>query len=186
MEKLNEQQMRKRLLELIQRHALKRGKFILSSGKESSFYLDGRIITMMPEGSWLVASLMLEMLKDETVDAFGGPTLGADPIVGAVACLSFLNQRPLKTFIIRKQPKDHGRQQRIEGPALETNEIAVLVDDVATTGHSLIEAKQVLQELGVHVSQALVIVDRSEGAKENLAQHNINLRPIFTLKELGV
>jgi len=90
----------------LKKEALKKGKFILSSGKESNFYLDGRIITMLPEGAYLVASIILDMIQDDGVDAFGGPTLGADPIVGAVAALSFIRKVPSRTFIIRKATKN--------------------------------------------------------------------------------
>ena len=175
-----------RLLELLKRDALKKGNFTLSSGKQSSFYLDGRIITMTPEGAYLIASIILEALKRDKPDAFGGPTLGADPIVGAVAALSHVQGVPLKTFIVRKAAKEHGTQRRIEGPQLHKGQKVVLVDDVATTGKSLIEAKEVLDAMGVPVIKAIVVVDRNEGARENLAAVNLALEPIFTVQDLGV
>jgi orotate phosphoribosyltransferase len=174
------------LLALLKKEAFKKGKFILSSGKESNFYLDGRIITMIPEGAYLVASIMMDMIKADDADALGGPTLGADPIVGAVAVLSHLNKVPLKTFIVRKSAKGHGTQRRIEGPALKEGERVVLVDDVATTGGSLVEAKQVLDSMNIKVVKALVIVDRGEGAKENLDRSGLKLESIFSLSDLGV
>ncbi len=178
--------MKARLLALLQQEALKKGKFILSSGKESSFYLDGRIITMTPEGAYLIASIMLSMIKQDRVTAFGGPTLGADPIVGAVAAVSHLNAVPLKTFIVRKAAKEHGTQRQVEGPALQAGERVVLVDDVATSGKSLIEANKGMDSIGVSVVKALVIVDRNEGGRENLAACGVKLESIFTLADLGV
>jgi len=175
-----------RLLELLKKDAFKKGKFILSSGKESNFYLDGRIITMTPEGAFLIASIILEKIKDDKVDAFGGPTMGADPIVGAVACLSHIQSRPLRTFIVRKAAKEHGTQRQVEGPSLKPGERVILVDDVATTGKSLVEAKQVLDQLGVACGKAIVIVDRGEGAQENLAGAGLELESIFSLSDLGV
>jgi orotate phosphoribosyltransferase len=179
-------QFKEKLLILLKKEAFKKGKFILSSGKESSFYLDGRIITMTPEGAFLIAAIILEMLKGESIDAFGGPTLGADPIIGAVACLSHIQGQPIKTFIVRKSAKAHGTGRLVEGPALAAGKRVVLVDDVATTGKSLIEAKQVLDAMGVIAEKAIVIVDRNEGAKENLKQAGLKLESIFNLTDLGV
>lgn len=174
------------LLSLLKKEAFKKGKFTLSSGKESSYYLDGRIITMMPEGAYLTASIILDMIQDDGIDAFGGPTLGADPIVGAVAALAHVRKVPLKTFIVRKAAKGHGTQRQVEGPALSAGMRVVLVDDVATSGKSLIEAKAVLDSMKVRVDRAIVIVDRNEGARENCSRAGITLTPIFTIADLGV
>lgn len=179
-------ELREQLLALLKKDALKTGRFVLSSGKESSYYLDGRVITMTPEGAWLVAGIMLKMVEGQAINALGGPTLGADPIVGAVACLSHIQGRPLKTFIVRKQAKEHGTQRQVEGPALHPGDTVILVDDVATTGKSLVEAAQALDALGVRVRKAIVIVDRNEGAVENLAGVGVVLESIFTLEDLGV
>ncbi|MDD5408757.1 MAG: orotate phosphoribosyltransferase, partial [Candidatus Omnitrophica bacterium] len=133
MEKETRAQLKAKLLDLLNKEALKRGKFVLSSGKESNYYLDGRVITLTPEGAYLVANIILDMVKDEVLDAIGGPTLGADPIVGALAALSYVNGQPIKTFIVRKQAKEHGTQRQVEGPALKKGARVILVDDVATS-----------------------------------------------------
>lgn len=171
---------------LLQKEALKKGKFVLSSGKNSNYYLDGRIITMTPEGAYLVASIILDWLKGEDIQAVGGPTLGADPIVGAVAALSHIRNKPVKTFIVRKQAKEHGTQRQIEGPALKKNDRILLVDDVATTGKSLIEAKKALDKIGAVVVKSMVIVDRNEGARENLAREGVRLESIFEISDFGL
>ncbi|MCX5669321.1 MAG: orotate phosphoribosyltransferase, partial [Candidatus Omnitrophica bacterium] len=101
MEKLDRAELKKRLFNLLNQQALKRGEFLLSSGKSSNYYLDGRVITLDPQGAYLVASIILDMLKGEVLEAIGGPTLGADPIVGALAALSYIHQQPVKTFIVR-------------------------------------------------------------------------------------
>jgi orotate phosphoribosyltransferase len=186
MEKRNITQLKTDLLALLKKEAFKKGKFVLSSGKESNFYLDGRIITMLPEGAYLTGLIILDMIKDDAIDAFGGPTLGADPIVGAVAALAYMNQRKLQTFIVRKSAKEHGTQRQVEGPALKAGMKVILVDDVATSGKSLIEAKAVLDAMQVRIERAIVIVDRSEGAQENLRQAGIKLQSIFTIADLGV
>jgi len=186
MEKEAIRQLKSNLLALLKKEALKRGRFVLSSGKVSNYYLDGRLITLSPKGAYLSASIILEMIKGEKIDAVGGPTLGADPIVGALACLSYMRKMPVETFIVRKSTKKHGTQRQIEGPALKKNNKVVLVDDVATTGQSLIEAKEALNKIGVKVETAIVIVDRGEGAKENLAKKKLKLESIFKIEDFGL
>jgi orotate phosphoribosyltransferase len=175
-----------KLLALLKREALKKGKFVLSSGKESTYYLDGRIITLTPEGAYLVASIILEMIKGKDIVAIGGPTLGADPIVGALAALSHVNNVALKTFIVRKAAKAHGMQRQIEGPEIKRGSRVVVVDDVATTGKALVEAKEALDACGAVIDSAIVIVDRKEGAAENLKAAGLKLDAIFGIEDLGV
>lgn len=186
MEKLKTAQLKEKLFELLNKEALKRGKFMLSSGKESNYYLDGRIITLSPEGAYLVASIILDMAKGEALDAIGGPTLGADPIVGAIAVLSHINNQPIKTFIVRKQAKEHGTQRQVEGPLLEAGQRVILVDDVATSGKAILEAKQALDKIGVVAEKAIVIVDRNQGAAENLAKADLKLESIFKIADFGL
>lgn len=186
MEKEGLKRLSLRLFKLLKKEALKKGRFVLSSGKISNYYLDGRLITLSPRGAYLAASIILEMIKGKNIDAIGGPTLGADPIVGAIACLSYINKSPIKTFIVRKEIKGHGTKQQIEGPALKKKNRVVLVDDVATTGKSLLEAKKALDKIGVCVDRAIVIVDRNEGAKENLARQGLLLESIFKIEDPGL
>ena len=186
MEKQNLEELKQRLLALLKKEAFKKGNFVLSSGKASTYYLDGRIITLTPEGAYLVASIMLELVKGLPVTAIGGPTLGADPIVGAIAVLSHMHSIPMKTFIVRKAAKGHGMHRQIEGPALKAGDKVIVVDDVATSGKALLEAKEALEKIGVVIEKAIVIVDRCEGAKENLAHAGIQLDAIFSIKDLGI
>ncbi|MDD5237143.1 MAG: orotate phosphoribosyltransferase, partial [Candidatus Omnitrophica bacterium] len=152
------------LLKLLKKKAVKTGRIKLSSGKISDFYVDGRLITLTPEGAWLIANIMLEMLKKDKIDAIGGLTLGADPIAGAIACVAHLKKVPIKTFIVRKHKKEHGMKRQIEGPPLKKGSRVVIIDDVATTGGSLLEAKETLDKIGAKTVCAIVIVDRQEGA----------------------
>ena len=186
MEKLKRVELKEKLFNLLNQEALKRGKFMLSSGKESNYYLDGRVITLTAQGAYLVGSIILDMVSDRDLDAVGGPTLGADPICGAVAALSYINNKPLKTFIVRSQAKDHGALRQIEGPALKKGDQVILLDDVATTGKALIEAKQALDKIGVIAKHAIVIVDRQEGATDNLAKVGLELESIFKIVEFGL
>jgi orotate phosphoribosyltransferase len=183
-EKNNE--LKAKLLALLEREALKRGEFTLSSGKKSNYYLDGRVITLTPEGAYLVAEIILSMIADKSVDAVGGPTLGAYPIVGALACLAYQKKVPIKTFIVRKAAKEHGTRRLIEGPALPKGSRVILVDDVATTGKALVEAKRAVDEEGLKAETAIVIVDRIEGAAENLKSCGLKLESIYSIRDFGL
>lgn len=178
------EQERAQLLNIIKTKALSRGKFILSSGKESNFYLDARIVSLSPEGAYLTGKIMLDMVKNDSIVAIGGPTLGADPMVGALGSLSFQAGKPLNTFIIRKQPKPHGKQQQVEGPILNEGDSVVIIDDVATTGKAFLESIEVLNKMKIKIVKAICIIDRGEGAREALAKHNVPLTPIFTINEV--
>ena len=186
MENKNTEELKKDLFALLEKGALKRGTFTLSSGKASTYYLDGRVITLTPEGAYLAATIILDMVKGLTIDAIGGPTLGADPIAGAIACRAHENALPLTAFIVRKEAKGHGMQRQVEGPALAKGARVVLVDDVATTGKALIEAKAALDAQGVIAVKAIVIVDRNEGARQNCAQAGLALESIFTIADFGL
>ena len=186
MQKEEMKELKAKLKALLEKEALKRGNFVLSSGKTSNYYLDGRVITLNPEGAYLVARIILALIKERKIDALGGPTLGADPIVGAVACLSHLQDIPLKTFLVRKSVKEHGTQRQIEGPQLNPGAKVILVDDVATTGKALVEAKLALDKIGVKVESAIVIVDRQEGAVENLSSCGVKLESIFSIRDFGL
>lgn len=171
------------LLEILKKEAFFKGKFILSSGKESSFYMDARLVTLSAPGAYLTGRIILEMIKNDELDAIGGPTLGADPMVGAVAVLSFQAQRPLPTFIIRKTPKAHGKNQQVEGPVLKEGSRVVIIDDVATTGKAFVESIEVLQKMNVNIVKAICVIDRGEGAKEAVAKYNIPMQSIFTIDQ---
>ena len=174
---------RKELFKLLKTQAFSKGKFILSSGKESDFYLYARFVTLSAAGAYLTARIMLDMVSEDHLDAIGGPTLGADPMVGAIASLSYQEGRPIKTFIIRKQPKAHGKQQQVEGPLLKEGGSVVIIDDVATTGKAFVESIEVLQKMNIAIKQAICIIDRGEGAQEALAKYKVPLRSIFTIAE---
>jgi orotate phosphoribosyltransferase len=126
---------------------------------------------------------MLEMIGKDQPDAIGGPTLGADPMVGAIACLSHQAGRPINTFIIRKQPKAHGKQRQVEGPLLKEGSSVVIIDDVATTGKAFVEAIEVLHKLNIKIKKAICVIDRCEGALEALAKYKVPLQSIFTISQ---
>ncbi len=175
---------RQKLLKILTEKAYFREKIILSSGKESDYYIDARRVTLSAEGAYLCGRIILDMLKSEKVDAIGGMTLGADPLVGAIGVLSFQDKKPINTFIIRKAPKLHGKQQQMEGPLLKEGGNVILIDDVATTGKAFLESIDVLKKMGIKPRKAICIVDRQEGAKEALAQHGCELLSLFKISEI--
>jgi orotate phosphoribosyltransferase len=180
---LDVSELKNRLFLLIKNKAIFKEKIYLSSGKQSDYYIDARLVTLSSEGAYLAASIIVEMTKKDDFQAIGGPTLGADPIIGAIAVLSFINKKPIKTFIIRKTPKGHGKRRRIEGPSLQPGSKVILVDDVATTGGSLVDAINTLRQEDIEVINALVLVDRQEGAREALARVNCPLKSIFKAED---
>jgi orotate phosphoribosyltransferase len=176
---------RLRLLELIKKEALFKGDYTLSSGKKSSYYIDLRLITMSSEGAYLIANILFDELKDENIDSIGGLTLGADPIASAYAAISFLRGKPASAFIIRKEEKKHGKAKLIEGP-LKKGARVVIVDDVATSGGSLVKAIDAAEAEGCKVVKVMSLVDRNEGASSELAKRGYSLHSLYSLKDLGV
>ncbi len=175
---------REKLLNIIKTDGYFQGKITLSSGKESDYYIDARRVTLKPEGAFLTAKLMLDAVKDIQYDAIGGPTLGADPLIGAIGVLSLQMDNPRNTFIIRKAPKAHGKQQQIEGPEIENDAEVVLIDDVATTGKAFVESIDVLNKQGIRAVKCLCIVDRGEGAKEAVKEKGSELISLFDITEI--
>ncbi len=175
---------RERLLQLIKARAFKTGDFTLSSGKKSSYYLNSKIITLDAEGAYLVAKILIGMLPIEQLDAFGGMTLGADPITGAMIALSYWHSTPVNGFIIRKEAKGHGTESQYEGPPLPNNAKVAIVEDVVTTGKSAMKAIEVIEALGAEVKYVVGIVDRQEGGREAFEKKGITFLSIFTKDEI--
>ena len=164
------------MLELAkERGALTFGDYVLSSGQRSSYYFDGRRLTLDPRGAYLSGMAFLQMLRYCDVDAIGGPTLGADPIVTAVALTSGLEQRPIRAFIVRKEDKEHGMGRLIEGP-LEPNSRVAIVDDACSTGASLFHAVDAAESDGHEVVVVLAILDRNQGGSGELRRRGYDFR----------
>ncbi len=173
-----------RLLELIRERSYEERVVTLSSGRTSNFYIDAKQTTLHPEGAYLVGKIFYEMVKGE-VEAIGGPTLGADPIVAAVALTSYREGNPIAAFIIRKEPKGHGKGLWIEGDkALKAGMRVAVVEDVVTTGASLLKAIRVAEEHGLKVVKTLALVDRQEGGEEALTAAGYKLEALFTREDI--
>lgn len=176
---------RARLAELLRERALRYGDFVLRSGARSTFYLDCRQVTLDGEGAYLVASLILDRLRGARVQAIGGPAMAAVPIVGAVCALSYAQGRPLPGFVVRKEAKDHGTGNLIEGP-LPPGASVVLLEDTLTTGGELLRSAAAVRDRGCVVAGAICIVDRGAGALATLHEHGVPAQALFTLSDLGV
>jgi orotate phosphoribosyltransferase len=175
--------LRQRLLNLLKEKSYRKGKVILASGKESDFYIDCRPVTLHPEGAYLVGKLLFAKLQDapEAVLGVGGLTMGADPIATAVSLTSYLEGKPMAAFIIRKEPKKHGRGLWVEGIAnLPDGTPVAIVEDVVTTGGSTIKAIERAIEEGLKVVKVVALVDRQEGGRENLKDRGYELDSLFT------
>lgn len=171
---------REKLLEILKKDAFFSGPMVLASGRKSDYYLDVRRVSLSSKGIYFISYLIWQMIKNEKVTAIGGPTLGADPIVGGVCALAFQENRDLGGFLIRKTPKKHGRQQLIEGKELSPGDKVVLVDDVATSGSSLLNSVKILRAAGVDILKAIVVVDREEGAGQAFSSAGCPLSAMFT------
>jgi len=176
---------RERLLELVRTRALREGKITLSSGKVSDYYVDAREVVLDPEGAYLTGRLMLDMIDPKAV-AVAGMTLGADPIVTAISVVGHIEGRDLTALIIRKEPKKHGTQKFVEGPALPEGSKVAVVDDVVTTGSSLVKSIERLRNEGYEPIQVVAILDREEGGSEKLKDAGYRLESIFTRADLMV
>lgn len=176
-------QVRAALLDLICQYAYKEGDFILSSGQPSRYYINGKLVTLHPEGALATGRLLFAMLPQDT-QAIAGLTLGADPIVSAVSIVSALEKRPIPALIIRKEAKGHGTMAYIEGPTPEPGAKIVVLEDVVTTGASAMKAVNRLKEAGYQVDRVISLVDRLQGGAELYQQQGLKFQAVFTITEI--
>lgn len=173
------------LLELIRQQALKFGDFTLASGKQASYYLDCRQVTLDSRGAKLIGAGMLEMLEHDMPQLVGGMVIGADPITAAILTLAGTRDIPLRGVMVRKEPKGHGLGKHVEGP-YEPGERLVIVEDVVTTGGSSLKAIEHCEAVGLKVKRVLAIIDRLEGGREAFADRGYELTTLFTIEDLGI
>jgi orotate phosphoribosyltransferase len=176
---------RQRLIALFHERALKFGDFTLASGKKSTYYLDGKQITLHSEGLRLVSLGLLELLNDVEFDALGGMSIGADPIIGGVLTAAAERQRSLDGFLVRKEAKGHGTNRFIEGP-VRAGARVVVIDDVVTTGGSSLLAVDRIVEFGCQVVAVVGIVDRKEGGAASFAARVLPFRSLLTIEDFGI
>jgi len=175
---------RTRLLQLLRERAYQEGTFALSSGRESTFYIDSKVVTLAPEGILLVGEVFFDIIQPYAVDAVGGLTLGADPIVTAIAAHSMHRGAPIPAFIVRKEAKSHGTRKWIEGPPLPPTAQVAIVDDVLTSGASALKAADAVREEGGRVAVIVGLLDREEGARARIEAAGYPFQSVFRLAEL--
>jgi orotate phosphoribosyltransferase len=175
---------RSRLLELFKKRAFSSGKFTLASGKESTYYINSKKVIFHSEAVALLGELLWEATKHLNIQAMGGLEVGAIPMAAAAAMRYHLEGRALEGFFVRKQAKTHGSQEQIEG-VLEAGMRVAMVDDVLTTGGSVIRAIEEVEKRGARIVAVICIVDRLKGARE-LLEAKYAYAPIFTIRDFGV
>jgi orotate phosphoribosyltransferase len=177
---------RARLAEIIRKRSFGRGEITLASGRKSDFYFNLKPTMLDPEGAALLADLSFDALKDDKIDYIGGLEMGAVPLAGAIAQLSWIKGHPIAAFFVRKKPKEHGARLSVEGLAkgetLEGKRV-VIVEDVTTTGGSAIKAVESVKEAGGIVAMVFTMVDRDEGAAETFAAAGIPFRALYKAGE---
>jgi orotate phosphoribosyltransferase len=175
--------LRQLLLDLFCELAYKEGDFVLSSGQRSSYYINGKQVTLHPQGALAIGRLLLSLLTSDT-KAVAGLTLGADPIVSAVSVISALENRPIPALIVRKESKGHGTMAYIEGPTLPEGAQVVVLEDVVTTGQSAMKAVERLKDAGYQVEQVIALVDRQQGGAEFYQSVELKFQAVFSISDI--
>lgn len=165
--------------------ALTYGDFVLSSGEHSTYYFDGRLLSLDPEGASLLGPEFLQIAQDSGAEAIGGLTLGADPIVSSVVLTSYLAGSPVQGFLVRKEAKGHGAGRLIEGP-LKPGSKVLIVDDACSTGGSLFQAIAAAEAEGCTVVHVAAIIDRHQGGDEELARRGYPFTALLESTAEGV
>lgn len=174
------------LFDIIRERSYRYGRYTLSSGAESNIYFNMKPTMLHPRGGWLSARAFLTMLKETNTNCIGGLEMGAVPVIGTMVGLSAEYDDPVNAVFVRKAPKQHGTKEVIEGLApnetLEGREVFV-VDDVATSGKSILKAVAAIRSVGGIVKHAGCIVDRDEGATQLLREEGVQLHSILHAHE---
>lgn len=175
--------LRQHLLDLLCQLAYQEGDFVLSSGQHSSYYINGKLVTLHPEGALAIGRIFLSQLPTGT-QAVAGLTLGADPMVTAVSVVSAYENRPLPALIIRKEAKGHGTKAYIEGPSLPEGSLVVVLEDVVTTGNSALKAVERLRDAGYNVDCVMALVDRQQGGAQLYQSAGLKFQAVFSIEEI--
>ncbi|MCF4969213.1 orotate phosphoribosyltransferase [Nostoc sp. CMAA1605] len=175
--------LRQNLLDLFCQLAYQEGDFVLSSGQPSSYYINGKQVTLHPQGALAIGRILLSLLPSDT-QAVAGLTLGADPIVTAVSVVSAYENQPIPALIIRKEAKGHGTKAYIEGPNLVEGAKVVVLEDVVTTGQSAMKAVDRLRAAGYVVNEVISLVDRQQGGAEFYQSLGLRFEAVYTIQDI--
>ena len=177
---------RQYLIALVEDEAVFHGDFTLSSGKQATYYVDMRKLTLDHRAAPSIGRIMLDLIRElDDIEAVGGLTLGADPIANAMMHESARTHRPLDAFVVRKEPKDHGRGRQIEGAEVEGKRV-VVVEDTSTTGQSPLKAVEVLRAAGAIPVAVATVVDRRTGAQAAIEAAGLQWLSAIDLDDLGL
>lgn len=170
----------------IRSEAVFHGEFTLTSGASATYYVDLRKVSLDHRVAPLIGQVMLDVISEfENVSAVGGLTMGADPIATAIMHQGAAAGREIDAFVVRKEPKDHGRGRQVEGPDVAGKRV-IVVEDTSTTGGSPLKAIQALRAVGAEIVAVAVVVDRNTGAREKIEAEGIPYRYALNLKDLGL
>lgn len=174
------------LIQYINRYAVFRGDFTLTSGKKASYYVDLRRVSLDHRVAPLIGQVMCDLIAPiPQVDAVGGLTMGADPIASAILHQGAARGLAYDAFVVRKEPKDHGRGRQVEGPDVAGRRV-VVVEDTSTTGGSPLKAAAALQKAGAEIAAVAVVVDRRTGAKDAIEAAGFPYYSAISVDELDV
>lgn len=177
---------RTQLIQFIRDEAVFHGDFTLTSGKKASYYIDLRKVSLDHRVAPLIGQVMVDLIGDiPDIAAVGGLTMGADPIASAVLHQGVARGKTYDAFVVRKEPKDHGRGKQVEGPDLEGKRVIVL-EDTSTTGGSPLTAAKALEKVGAIVVAVAVVVDRATGAQQIIEDAGYEYRAAIGLADLGL
>ena len=177
---------RARLIEHIRSDAVFHGDFVLTSGKKATYYVDLRKVSLDHRVAPLIGQVMLDLIADvPDVSAVGGMTMGADPIAAAVLHQGAARGAAYDAFVVRKEPKDHGRGRQVEGPDVNGKRVIVL-EDTSTTGGSPLSAIAALEKVGATIAAVAVVVDRDTGARERIEAAGYRYLAAIGLADLGL
>jgi orotate phosphoribosyltransferase len=177
---------RAQLIDFISSEAVFHGDFTLTSGKKATYYVDLRKVSLDHRVAPLIGQVMLDLIAQvPDVDAVGGLTMGADPIASAILHQGAARGLAYDAFVVRKEPKDHGRGKQVEGPDLEGKRV-IVVEDTSTTGGSPLKAIEALEKVGAEIAAVAVVVDRATGAKEVIEAAGYPYYAAIGLADLGL
>ena len=174
---------RDRLRQMLLERSMRFGEFVLSSGATSNYYIDVRKTSLHPEGLKLISHMFHEILQTDNITAVGGLTLGADPLVAGLMLYSAERGRPLEGFLVRRTTKDHGLRGQVEGNLAGHKRVAIL-DDVITSGESVLIAAEAAETYKAQVVRVLAVVDRGQGATQIFQQRGLPFTTLFSIGEL--
>lgn len=177
---------RQQLIDYISSDAVFHGDFTLTSGKKATYYVDLRKVSLDHRVAPLIGQVMIDLIAHvPDIDAVGGMTMGADPVAAAILHQGAVRGLTYDAFVVRKEPKDHGRGKQVEGPDLEGKRVIVL-EDTSTTGASPLKAIEALEKVGAVIAGVAVVVDRNTGARENIEASGYPYFAAIGLEDLGL